>query len=145
MSVRGVPQLRSLVLSYCLSSGSSAGVRDFIRSGAVAAEENNVFISLVKKSNHHPQLTARYLNGRVRRVCLRAASVGEVAQQLRWLRQSTGRFAAPRMWPLPATRQPSIQGGWDESFSYRPLTEQIQQAINKDKEIIGVAGKIKQN
>lgn len=124
MARRGVWQLSKLRLSYCEHSGSSRGVRDFVKEHLLAFQETNTQLSIEAKSwpGRHPYFRGEYRNGNVRAVGLRNAAADQVLQQATLLRNSAGRKTSLKVKHrkvFPKEKgdasqyvSPSVQGGW---------------------------------
>ncbi|KFM25659.1 N-acetyltransferase eso1 [Auxenochlorella protothecoides] len=96
MARQGVWQLQKLILNYCEFSGSSRGARVFVEKlwPEFTAGNPQLDATLHVHPGRHPNLTAQYLNGRVRTVGLRNEDPDEIMRQAILLRSSTGRKAA---------------------------------------------------
>ncbi|KAL6771104.1 MRPL43 [Auxenochlorella protothecoides x Auxenochlorella symbiontica] len=114
MARQGVWQLQKLVLNYCEFSGSSRGARVFVEKlwPEFTAGNPQLDATLHVHRGRHPNLTAQYLNGRVRTVGLRNEDPDEIMRQAILLRSSTGRKAALQVKTRQVSRNPSIQGPW---------------------------------
>ncbi|TFJ88450.1 hypothetical protein NSK_000024 [Nannochloropsis salina CCMP1776] len=115
MSVRGVPQLRSLLLRYSDRDGSSRAMREYIGSRLVAFAQahGHVKITTQLKRNVHPVVQADYVFGDPKVVCVRRATTAEeVEKVILALRNTTGRKVKPLNKPV-VSRLPSVQGPWD--------------------------------
>ncbi|GAB5031471.1 54s ribosomal protein mitochondrial-like [Nannochloropsis oceanica] len=115
MSIRGVPQLRSLLLRYSDRDGSSRAIRDYIGSRLVAFAQahEHVKVTTELKRNAHPVVQADYAFGEPKVVCVRTAETAEdVEAVILALRNTTGRKVKPLRKPV-VSRLPSIQGMWD--------------------------------
>lgn len=134
MSVRGVRQLRELVIRYSRVGGSSAGVRELLRSERLrefARENPEVAIVAEVKESRHPVLRGKYLNGIEVEAPLRNFGEKEVLESMGWLRSQSGRENLTKLkrWTKVQTTTPSIQGRWNgqdisaEGFVFHGLEE----------------------
>ena len=92
MVSRGVPQLKNIRLYFCDYGGSSTGVRAALKSDKLADfmetnEHLNLEVSM--RRNHHPYVSATYINGYVRDIPLRNLDETEV---LEWVERSNMQF-----------------------------------------------------
>ena len=80
MSIRGVPQLKELIVRYCDLGGSSRGTREFIATGLLdfARAHPECQVSTVIKRNKHPMVRGNYVAGfdKVRQAATRPAPLG---------------------------------------------------------------------
>lgn len=128
MSVRGVTQIRALALYYCDVTGSSAGAREFVRSGmfaeflgrartipagAVGAEEasSSAFRASVARGRD-PHVRATYANGNAKTVGLKNLSALECERQCEALANEKGKPGSKPMKGRHFTKRPSVQGRW---------------------------------
>lgn len=115
MSLRGVRQLKELVIRYSDLDGSSRGVRSWMQQNLVkfAAANPTMIISTDKKRSKHPCITGRYANGNTKVIGIKNLDEEGVERQILHLRNQIGRrvrffsfFActfsrfAPRLCPL---------------------------------------------
>ncbi|KAF0853089.1 mitochondrial ribosomal protein L43 (mL43) [Andalucia godoyi] len=116
MSVRGVGQLQSLKLLYCRHSGSSRGVRDFLRSAfdSYASAHASIAISSETAPGRHPHVVASYANGSTKVITLKNEDQEAIAQRLESLRKQSGRKAR-EFWPNVESAYDirSVQGFWN--------------------------------
>ncbi|CAI5980565.1 unnamed protein product [Closterium sp. NIES-64] len=113
MAVRGVWQLRRLVVNHCDFSGSSRGAREFVASLLPRFKEGNpqLAVDAVVNRGKHPNLHAQYVNGRERVVDVKNQEAETILIQALRLRNSTGRKVVKLKSRHESTR-PSIQGMW---------------------------------
>mmetsp|Transcript_11740 Transcript_11740/g.27979 ORF Transcript_11740/g.27979 Transcript_11740/m.27979 type:complete len:129 (+) Transcript_11740:134-520(+) len=120
MCTRGVWQLQELTLRYCRASGSSAGVREFLREGLVEFARANpqLKVRTVVKPNRHPIAVGDYLNGNTKVVDLKNRGVDDVGLVAQRLRDDAGRKVQRHHVPV-VSEVPSVQGVWDPSTSFQ--------------------------
>ena len=88
MSVRGIWQLKYLWLYFCDVGGSSAGVRDVLKSEELASfvnENPHVSLDITMRWNHHPYLSAVFVNGYTKDVPLRKVMKEDLLSELKRL------------------------------------------------------------
>ncbi|XP_009790294.1 large ribosomal subunit protein mL43 isoform X2 [Nicotiana tabacum] len=107
MALRGVWQLKKLVVSYCNWGGSSRGIRAFMESELPAFKEQNPQLEVVTELNRE--------NKNERVVCVRNLSQDEVLEAATKLRNSLGRKVV-KMKTRHVTKQPSVQGTWSTAL-----------------------------
>lgn len=94
MSLRGVRQLKELLIRYSDYDGSSSGMREWISSGALVklAQENpaTTFRTELKR-NKHPFLRGIYLNGNEKTIDMRNKSPELIQKFAMFLRNQIGR------------------------------------------------------
>ena len=86
MVSRGVHQLKNLKLFFCDFGGSSAGVRSLLHSTNMVDFVNkneHLDIKCYMKRNHHPYISATYINGYVKDTPLRNLPEEEVLGYLK--------------------------------------------------------------
>ncbi|KAL3339008.1 hypothetical protein AABB24_027895, partial [Solanum stoloniferum] len=117
MALRGVWQLRKLVVSYCNWGGSSRGIRAFMESELPALKEKNPHLEVVTELNRgqHPFLKGLYKNKNERVVCVKNLSQEEVLEAATKLRNSLGRKVV-KLKTRHVTKQPSVQGTWSTAL-----------------------------
>ena len=129
MSLRGVRQLKELVVRYSDIDGSSRGVREWMRTKMVELAENNpsMIIRTEKKRATHPFLRGVYLNGNEKTVCVKNLNDYEVHGYALDLRNQLGRKTSSRGYKKPVmTTRPSIQGEWHEGVDMASLKVTIE-------------------
>lgn len=93
MSLRGVRQLRELVIRYSDLDGSSKGLRDWMRSSLVsfAAKNPDMAIKTELKRAVHPFIRGLYANGNSKTICIKNLSPEDVNSYIFDLRNQIGR------------------------------------------------------
>lgn len=93
MSLRGVRQLRELVIRYSDHDGSSKGIREWMGNHLVAFAQKNpkLQITAEKVRCKHPFLRGNYANGNSKTICIKNAEDEEIDEQILHLRNQIGR------------------------------------------------------
>jgi large subunit ribosomal protein L43 len=93
MSLRGVRQLKELVIRYSDFDGSSKGVRNWMRDGLIPFAEKNPLVNIKteKKRNVHPYVQGHYVNGNSKTICIKNISEEEIYNYILDLRNQIGR------------------------------------------------------
>jgi large subunit ribosomal protein L43 len=93
MSLRGVRQLKELLIRYSDIDGSSRGVREWIQKDVVAFAQANpsVTIRTEKKRNVHPFVRGMYENGNSKTICIKNETPEGVFGFVKDLRNQIGR------------------------------------------------------
>ena len=93
MSLRGVRQLKELVIRYSDWDGSSRGVRAWMQKNLIpfAASNPDLTITALKKRNRHPCITGTYVNGNKKAIGIKNLDEDGVQQQINHLRNQVGR------------------------------------------------------
>ncbi|KPI38043.1 54S ribosomal protein L51, mitochondrial [Cyphellophora attinorum] len=90
-----LPPCTLLTLSYCDVSPSSRGLTNFLRSAnhfpLLATRHPATQFVTAPKPNKHPVITASYINGRSKSICVRNMRVEEVKQKVELLLGNDGR------------------------------------------------------
>ncbi len=93
MSIRGVRQLKELIIRYSDRDGSSEGIRHWMHQQLVNFAKTNPTLTVrtVLKRNKHPTLTGVYLNGNSKTICVRSEDTKEIDDRVLFLRNQCGR------------------------------------------------------
>jgi large subunit ribosomal protein L43 len=93
MSLKGVRQLKELVIRYSDYDGSSRGIREWMQTNLVKFAENNpnLVVKALKKRAKHPCLTGVYLNGNSKTIGIKNLSTEEIQSHVLHLRNQIGR------------------------------------------------------
>lgn len=104
MSLRGVKQLRELVIRYSDYDGSSRGIREWIRTSLVDYAQNNpeTMIKTELKRNKHPIFRAYYKNTNVKVICVKNLQPTQINEYAQFLRNQIGRRVKSHFTILPA-------------------------------------------
>ncbi|KAJ1634175.1 hypothetical protein T492DRAFT_975143 [Pavlovales sp. CCMP2436] len=100
-------------LRYCLHSGSSRGVRDFLETCLVpfATDHPDIPIDILLQPGRHPTFLADYVEAPSRLVSLRNAARLEVLEMLKRYRDMSG-HRVRRFTQRGMGKTPSVQGEW---------------------------------
>ena len=124
MSLRGVRQLKELVVRYSDIDGSSRGMREWMRTEMVPLAEANpsMVIRTEKKRATHPFLRGVYLNGNEKTISVKNLSYSEIHDYALDLRNQLGRKTSSHGYEKPVmSARPSIQGEWHEGIDMASL------------------------
>ena len=93
MSLRGVRQLRELVIRYSDLDGSSKGLREWMRTTLVPFAESNPEINIKAdlKRAVHPFLRGVYANGNTKTICIKNLDPSDINAYVLDLRNQIGR------------------------------------------------------
>eukprot|EP00164_Ancoracysta_twista_P002451 GFYU01003249.1.p2 GENE.GFYU01003249.1~~GFYU01003249.1.p2 ORF type:complete len:198 (-),score=35.20 GFYU01003249.1:361-954(-) len=119
MSYKGTPQLTKLVVNYCAASGSSRGVRAFLKDLAPALTQThpNLVISEQMRPGKHPILEAEYATNRSKQICVKNVDAQTTLARVLELKHQTG-WPATKWGNGKWTKTPSIQGEWNAWTDY---------------------------
>lgn len=119
MALRGVWQLKKLVVSYCNWGGSSRGIRAFMESELPALKEKNPQLEVITELSRgqHPYLKGIYRNRNERVVCVKNMDPEEVLLNATRLRNSLGRKVV-KLRTRHVTKHPSVQGTWTTAVKF---------------------------
>ena len=93
MSLRGVRQLKELLIRYSDYDGSSKGVREWMRSSLVPFASSNpeLTVKAELKRCKHPIIRGTYMNGNSKTICVKNITPEEVEDFIQDLRRQIGR------------------------------------------------------
>jgi large subunit ribosomal protein L43 len=93
MSLRGVRQLRKLIIRYSDYDGSSKGIREWLRLNVVEFAQNNpeMMIEAQIKRNVHPYLQGQYKSGNMKTICVKNLRPERIQEYAMFLRNQIGR------------------------------------------------------
>lgn len=93
MSLRGVRQLKELVIRYSDYDGSSRGIRDWMRDSLIPFAQKNpdVAVKTELKRAVHPIVRGIYKNGNSKTICVKNLSPEDVYNYILDLRNQIGR------------------------------------------------------
>ena len=116
MATRGVMQLTRLRLYYCEHGGSSAGIRNYIANGGLAAwatKYPDVEIDVTPRNGRHPYVEGDYRTQAAgHQVSIKNIhNPREIEEVMNMLRNRSGRKITKIYNPV-LTDTPSIQGVW---------------------------------
>lgn len=117
MSLRGVRQLKELVIRYSDLDGSSRGVREWIKKDLVglATENPQLIMRTEIKRAKHPYLRGIYANGNEKTIGTKNLTTDEINNYFLDLRNQIGRKNSSNGYKKPVlSARPSLQGEWHE-------------------------------
>lgn len=117
MSLKGIRQLKELLIRYSDLDGSSRGVREWIRKDLVVLATKNPDLSIKTELKRavHPFLRGTYQNGNTKTICIKNIPPEEVHSYAMDLRNQVGRKTSSNGYKKPVFgTRPSIQGEWHE-------------------------------
>lgn len=116
MASRGIRQLKYVRMFFCDWGGSSAGVREALKSEKLASfVQNNQHIrfEFFLRRNHHPYVSSVFQNGYVKEQPLRSMEPAEVLEWLTKVNSEFGRRPISHSGKKNLTEEAaSIQGPW---------------------------------
>lgn len=119
MSINGTLQLTRVIVRYCKSSGSSDGVRGYLKGGLApfAASHPTITFSVTDAPMRPPYIRGEWLDGTSKVIDVKNRDAGYVGEVLEGLRDAAS--GARRNLRKPVTTgSPSVQGVWDPSITY---------------------------
>jgi len=111
---RYVCQLQRIVFKFCMNSGASKGMREFIETNLIKFVNESPEVAVYMKPRRHrtPIIKAEYLNGDVQWVNARNFTDDEILKWLKLLKSQSSDKTGIRLRKLTHTDHPSIQGPW---------------------------------
>ncbi len=93
MSLRGVRQLKELVIRYSDYDGSSKGVREWMRTNLVNFAQTNPELAVTTELKRcvHPFVRGNYVNGNTKTICIKNLDPEEITSYVNDLRNQIGR------------------------------------------------------
>ena len=93
MSLKGVRQMKELVIRYSDYDGSSKGIREWMRTNLVKFAETNpeLMIKTELKRCVHPFLRGNYANGNTKTICIKNLQPENITSYVNDLRNQIGR------------------------------------------------------
>ena len=93
MSLRGVRQLKELIIRYSDYDGSSKGIREWMRLNLINFANRNpeINIKTEKKRCCHPILYGNYMNGNTKQICIKNLEPEQITDYVLFLRNQIGR------------------------------------------------------
>lgn len=122
MSIKGVRQLRKLVINYNTTAGGSAGLREYMSEHLFSFAESNPDVSIIARPIYlrgTATVTASWMNGRRETLPLANLDASEISSKIRRLRNRTGVDERERRFVSPRSRFPSIQGRWTSDLNMK--------------------------
>ena len=128
MSLRGVRQLKELIIRYSDYDGSSRGIREWMRADLVKLAQENPQITFRTELKRavHPFLRGVYVNGNSKTICVKNVTSEKVQSYALDLRNQFGRKLTKQGYKKPViSSRPSIQGEWHERMDLASLPVEI--------------------
>jgi large subunit ribosomal protein L43 len=130
MSLRGVRQLKELLIRYSDYDGSSKGIRQWMQENLVTFAKANPLLSIVTEikrgPNNHPFVRGNYQNTNSKTICVKNLDQEDITDHVYLLRNQIGRRMNSDGYKKPVvSRHPSIQGEWHERMDLIDLELKI--------------------
>ncbi|KAJ0116376.1 hypothetical protein J7T55_007356 [Diaporthe amygdali] len=108
-----VLQCKKMDFHYCDWAGSSKGMNSFIKSHLpnFAAAHPEIEVTVSPRPTKHPIVSAHYINGNTRTVCVRSLHPNQIQQKVELLRDSTGERNKKYSKPVKSINE-SVRGVW---------------------------------
>lgn len=129
MSLRGVRQLKELVIRYSDYDGSSKGIREWMKLNLVNLAQQNpeMIIRTEIKRCKHPFLRGIYMNGNEKVICVKNNEPEVIHNYALDLRNQIGRKNSSTGYKKPVySNRPSIQGEWHERLDLTSFEVKIE-------------------
>ncbi|KAK9477971.1 thioredoxin-like protein [Lipomyces japonicus] len=82
---------KRITFRYCNGGGSSTGLKHFLNKRLQQFSQENKGIELVVTAKQgHPVITAEYLSGRTKPICVKNLTEAEIAKRVNYLTNSSG-------------------------------------------------------
>mmetsp|Transcript_107814 Transcript_107814/g.211251 ORF Transcript_107814/g.211251 Transcript_107814/m.211251 type:complete len:132 (+) Transcript_107814:78-473(+) len=117
MSLKGVRQMKELVIRYSDYDGSSKGVREWMRANLVdfAKKNPDLQVTTVLKRCVHPFVRGNYENGNSKTICIKNLQPENITDYVNNLRNQIGRKTSSNGYKKPVlSKCTSVQGEWHE-------------------------------
>mmetsp|Transcript_28343 Transcript_28343/g.47653 ORF Transcript_28343/g.47653 Transcript_28343/m.47653 type:complete len:132 (-) Transcript_28343:317-712(-) len=117
MSLKGVRQMKELVIRYSDYDGSSKGIREWIRLNLVEFAQKNpdLAVKTELKRCAHPFVRGNFVNGNTKTICVKNLDTERISSYVFDLRNQIGRKTSSTGYKKPVvTKQTSVQGEWHE-------------------------------
>jgi large subunit ribosomal protein L43 len=105
---------KSLSFHYCNWWGSSRGMNSFIKTSLPTLAKNSpqIEITVSPRPRRHPVITAHYMNGATRTLCVKNLQLDGVREKAEFLRNYTGEKDRKTGKPVTSMNE-SVRGIWD--------------------------------
>jgi large subunit ribosomal protein L43 len=100
MSVKGIKQMKELLIRYSDYDGSSKGIREWMRLNLIKFAQDNPDISVrtEKKRCVHPFLRGIYRNDNTKTICIKNTEPVVIGNFVSHLRNQVGRKVMPHLY-----------------------------------------------
>lgn len=105
MSLKGVRQMKELVIRYSDYDGSSKGIREWMRTNLVQFAQNNPDLAVKTELKRcvHPFVRGNYMNGNSKTICIKNLQPENITGYVNDLRNQIGRKVSLRLSSLSHT------------------------------------------